>query len=141
MQAAADDKQVRLDGGRIGAGASTAPGGTPPWVELDRGRIVEALAQLMSSAIKRTPPGGGVRVELSRQEDQVVWTVVGGAPGASDSSDSHGPGAPNTHRVDAGLSWLLARGTVRAHGGALWLEPAASGGCAVHLSLPVAAPR
>lgn len=140
VQAAADDKQVRLDGalaGDGGGGAVGEPGAPSPWVELDAGRIVEALAQLLASAIRRTPPGGRVRVALSQQSDRAVWTVVGGVPSASDSSDAPGT---SPHRVDAGLSWLLARGTVRAHGGALWLEPVEDGASAVHMSLPLAAP-
>jgi signal transduction histidine kinase len=136
--AAADVRPVRV-GVRIVAEISDGLTGMG-----DPERIHEVLTNLLSNAVRHSPPGGQVTVR--------------GAPvpgGVRIEVSDEGPGVPPEHldqiferfyRVDAaresraggaGLGLAIARSIVELHGGSIRAEPAArSSGCRITLDLP-----
>jgi len=116
--------------------ASTADG--PSTIDADPVRIREVLTNLVSNALRYTPAGGTVGIDLRRAGGQVEVTVrdtgTGIAPDAvagifdrfSKSTDSPG----------AGLGLAIAKGLVEAHGGTIRAESAPGQGTRIVFTLP-----
>jgi signal transduction histidine kinase len=111
-------------------------------VHIDPLRIREVLANLLSNAMRYTPPGGKIkiRVTISAQgpERAVTISVQDSGPGISSadlphvfdrfykSSDSGG----------MGLGLSIAKYLVEAHGGRIWAESGAGPGTKISFTLP-----
>jgi signal transduction histidine kinase len=103
----------------------------------------QVLLNLLDNAVKFGPPGQTVRVALDISEDQAQLVV-----------EDHGPGIPAADRRrifkafergrathgagGAGIGLAVVSQIVGAHGGAVAIEPAATGGARFIISLPVA---
>lgn len=99
---------------------------------------------LIDNAVKYTPEGGSLRVNVDRTAGQAVFTVV-----------DTGEGIPAEHlprvfdrfyRVDkarsremggTGLGLAIAKSIVAAHGGAIDLTSAVGAGTTVTVTLPI----
>jgi signal transduction histidine kinase len=129
--AAADEKGIRLS-------AEVPPG--PARAELDRGRILQVLANLISNAIKFTPPGGRVTVRLEQGRSALRFSVEDTGPGIPDGmrravferfrqvgrNDSRGQG----------LGLYISKSIVDAHGGRIRAESAGGRGTRVLFTVP-----
>ena len=119
------------------------PGVALPDLLADRRRLSQALHQLVSNAIKFTPPGGTVRVAVGRDGDGLVITVTDtgiGIPEA-DLARVFDPfvqlDASLARRfTGAGLGLYLARALVESHGGTLALASVPDAGTTAALRLP-----
>lgn len=81
-------------------------------VDADRARIVQALTKLVSYAARSTGEGGVIRVSASTDLDaRVAFSVVAGGAGGSHIMQ--------LDDLKGGLSLLIARGIVEAHGSSL----------------------
>jgi signal transduction histidine kinase len=149
FQAAADGRGVRLS-------VEAAPG-LPP-VTVDRQRIGQVLANLLSNALRHTPEGGRVVCRVSRDLDGAgtanAGGTEGGAAGITFVVADTGPGIPaealphvfqRFYRVDGGraraeggtgLGLTIARQLVEAHGGTIWARSEPGQGAEVGFSLP-----
>ncbi|MFJ5309276.1 ATP-binding protein [Streptomyces sp. NPDC088350] len=97
---------------------------TPVVVEGDRLRLAQVLTNLLSNALKYTPPGGRTEVRLTVEDEQVRLTVrddgIGFEP--AQAEDLFGvfmraaPAGPNTPE-GLGLGLAVARTVVALHGG------------------------
>lgn len=140
--AVADAKGVRLEG-RVEPGPAPVVAGSAP----ELGRVVR---NLLDNAVRHTPPGGSVMVDVRRAPDATdvaelsVTDGCGGIPpdeldrvfdvayrGDAARSPARGGGA------GAGLGLAIARGLVVAHHGAIAVrnEP---GGCRFTVRIPLA---
>ncbi len=119
--------------------AKTAEG--LPEIEVDRVRIGQVLANLLSNAIRHTPPDGSVLIAAERAGDRVGFAV----------SDS-GSGVPVDvlpHIFDrfvktadsggAGLGLAIARSLVEAHGGEIAASSEPGKGTTIRFTIPVVA--
>ncbi len=109
---------------------------------IDPQRVREVLTNLLSNALRYTPPGGNVTVGLTESgtgsEQSVIIFVQDNGPGieAADlphvfdrfykSSDSGG----------MGLGLSIAKYLVEAHGGKIWAESEVAKGTKISFSLP-----
>jgi len=119
------------------------PAGLPP-VRADRDRLARILLNLLSNALKYSPPDAEVTVSAARRDDQIVISIT-----------DHGPGIPpeqvpylfqryyraqagREQRGAVGLGLYIARKLVEAHGGRIWVESQVGKGSTFSFSLPTA---
>ena len=115
--------------------------GELPLIRGDRDRLVQALANLVSNALKVSAEGS-VTIKLRQVEREVVFAVIDSGPGIPESARSQifEPywRADNATYKGTGLGLAIVRGIVEAHGGRLWIESEPGHGAAFLFSIPVA---
>jgi signal transduction histidine kinase len=117
-----------------------------PRVALDPQRIAQVLGNLLSNAVRHTPPGGRIRLRLQVQAGRgLVFSVADSGPGISPEALPHI--FERFYRVDSarsraeggtGLGLSIARQLVRAHGGEIWAANQPGQGAEISFSLPLA---
>ncbi len=125
----ADDARVRVE-------ARVA--GELPEIDVDPVRIGEVLANLLSNALRHTPPGGSVVVAAEAAPEGVTFIVT-------DTGDGIPPDAV-PHVFDrfvkaedssgAGLGLAIAKALVESHGGRITAESDPGHGATVRVVLP-----
>ena len=138
---------VRLTRGKAHEGGlrltfEMAPG--TPNVIVDRLRFKQALLNIISNAVKFTPPGGAVHVSAHRtQDDRFALTVRDTGIGMSPEQipvalepfrQVASPFARNAEGTGLGLA--LVKSLIECHGGGLEIESALHKGTSVRLVLP-----
>lgn len=111
-----------------------------PEIEADRQRLVQALTNLISNALKFTPAGGTVRLRVSNRDHRVRFAVEDSGPGIEQADLPHlfEPfwQAKKTAHLGAGLGLKITRGIVEAHGGTIEVSNRAGGGACFTFELP-----
>jgi signal transduction histidine kinase len=109
----------------------------------DPRELSRALANLLTNAIRHTPPGGSVHVEARREQADALLTVADGCGGIPEAdlphvfemawrgNDARSP-APDS---GAGLGLAIVRGIAEAHQGSVRVLNAADG-CRFEMRLP-----
>ncbi|MCX5743629.1 MAG: ATP-binding protein [Proteobacteria bacterium] len=132
---------VATDGG-LALDATVSPE-LPP-VACDRDRVHQVLANLIGNALKLTPSGGAIRIEVARVDDEVHVSVVDTGPGIAEADQLHlfdrfwkREPSPGGHGVGLGL--FICKGIVEQHHGRIWVTSTPGQGARFTFSLPVAA--
>jgi len=113
---------------------------TPVTVGGVRSLLGQIVANLLDNAIKYTPPGGSIRVTLSRGLDGVTLAVADTGPGIPANQREHAMTRfarldTSRHSEGSGLGLSIARVAARVHGASLTLSDNAPGlRAAVHFS-------
>ncbi|MFF8827836.1 ATP-binding protein [Streptomyces sp. NPDC015131] len=115
-----------------------------PMVEVDKGLLERAVANVVENAVKYSPDTARVLVSASAMADRVELRVVDRGPGVPDEAKDrifapfqrHGD-APRGAGVGLGLA--VARGFVEAMGGTITAEDTPGGGLTMVLTLKAAA--
>ena len=120
------------------------PGGIGT-IAADERRLKQALFNLISNAIKFTPPGGSIRVEARREPGELVLVVADtgvGIPTADQARifDKFERGNPQAPQSGAGLGLSLVKSLIELHGGTVVMESAPGSGTTVECHLPDRAP-
>jgi signal transduction histidine kinase len=133
-EALARERGVRLAGRAAGQLAVLA----------DPRELSRALTNLLTNAIRYTPPGGWVHVEAGPEQDGALLTVADGCGGIPEAdlsrvfdlawrgTDARSP-APDS---GAGLGLAIVRGVIEAHRGSVRVVNAGDG-CRFELRLPL----
>jgi len=118
-----------------------------PVVELSSPEMLRVLRNLLDNAIRHTPAGGRVVVEVGVVDGEAVVAVVDECGGIDrDDLDRvfdlayRGDGARSPDGVGGGLGLTIARGLVEAHRGSIAVHNHQRG-CRFSLHLPVADPH
>jgi signal transduction histidine kinase len=113
-----------------------------PPVSADPTRIREVLGNLLSNALRHTPAGGSVNVDLAGSGSAVSVAVRDSGPGIAPDMLPRvferfvrTPDSPGS-----GLGLAIARDLIEAHGGTIAAESPAAGGTAIRFSLPARPP-
>jgi two-component system OmpR family sensor kinase/two-component system sensor histidine kinase BaeS len=137
---AAEAKSVRLE--------LAARGTELPLTTLDPQRIEQVLVNLLSNALRHTPAGGTVTIELGRQDSEQLLVRITDTGSGIPAQD-----LPNVferfYRVDrgrgrgddgggSGLGLAVARSIIRAHGGTIGVSSPPGEGAIFWFTLPVA---
>ena len=117
MKAAFEDRGVAL--------SVDVPGDTPP-VLADRQRIQHVFSNLLTNALKYTPPGGQVRIFTTTEDGAVRFSIEDTGAGIPQMYQGRiferffrVPGQPVK---GAGLGLAIAQEVVKAHGGRIAVE-------------------
>lgn len=117
----------------------------PVIVQVDRSRVRQLLMNLLTNAIKYTPPGGGVWIDSATPNGQVVLSVrdsgIGIAPGdlphvfdrfwRADQARSR-----TGQRPGAGLGLAICKWIAEAHGGSITVQSRSGRGTTFTVTLP-----
>lgn len=107
----------------------------------DRGRILQVFSNLLGNALKYTPKGGEVTVQLLEREKEIQFLVRDSGPGipsdvlASIFERYHQLGQGGDFSVGLGL--FIAKEIVSAHGGRIWAESEQGLGTTFYFTLPI----
>jgi signal transduction histidine kinase len=114
-----------------------------PFVRADPVSIHSALTNILSNALKFTPPGGQVTVACAEESDSILFSVSDSGPGIPDEfrprifekffrvPASDGPSG-------AGLGLAIAKNIIEAHGGCIEFACPKSGGTTFRFRIPLA---
>jgi signal transduction histidine kinase len=133
-QRLADRKGIRL----LSSPANDIP---PVWT--DRVTTAAVLDNLFSNAVKFSPPGTEIRVQVTARDEEVVFTIRDEGPGLSreDQAKLFQRGVPLTPRptggeVSTGYGLAVAREFSERLGGSIWCESVLGQGAAFFFRLP-----
>jgi signal transduction histidine kinase len=114
-------------------------------IEADERRLKQALFNLISNAIKFTPPGGSIRLEAERETKRhggdLVLSVSDtgvGIPMADQERvfEKFERGDPQLYQSGAGLGLSLVKSLIELHGGTVTIESGPDKGTTVRCRLP-----
>ncbi|MCU0497765.1 MAG: PAS domain-containing protein [Anaerolineae bacterium] len=96
------------------------------WIEGDALQLKEAIANLISNALKYTPERGTIHVSLKRQADQVAFRVIDNGYGIKEAQQArlfqpfYRAKSPETQKIEgSGLGLHLVKNIIDRHHGAL----------------------
>jgi two-component system sensor histidine kinase ResE len=119
----------------------------PVWVYGDHRRLEQALTNLVSNAHKFSPNGSPIRLAVTRQGADVVWTVIDRGVGIAPEDRPRlferffsSPTDAAGQRAGTGLGLPLALAIAQAHGGTIDVESALGQGSTFSLRVPVSGP-
>ena len=114
-----------------------------PVLHADRPRLETVLRNLIENSVKHAGGNATIRVDVSKQGEQIVFRVSDNGPGIpSDESqrifESFYQVNASLERISSGVGLGLAicQGLVRAHGGEIWVERQKRGAC-IAFSIPL----
>jgi signal transduction histidine kinase len=127
----------------LGVKVSLAVDPDLPAVKVDRDRIIVALTNLLTNAIKYSPRDGEVRVSVRREKNGGVrFSVTDQGPGIpegyQDRIFERFFRVPGSTKNGAGLGLTIAREFVRAQGGTIGLQPGSTQGSEFFIVLKAA---
>jgi len=111
-----------------------------PMVDVDPARMRSALANVISNALRHTPPGGSVRVGVQWAGDQVVISVTDTGEGIPAKLLPHvfERFVKTPSSSGSGLGLGIVNDIVTAHGGKIEIESTQGVGTAARISLQAA---
>ncbi len=115
-----------------------------PVLNVDRAMLTSAFTNLVENAVKYTPEGGHVTVELVMDSDEVVFRVSDDGFGISPENQAK-LFARNVrvHRKEwkrvkgSGLGLFIVKNVAQRHGGDAWVESVEGEGSTFILSIPL----
>jgi two-component system, OmpR family, phosphate regulon sensor histidine kinase PhoR len=145
--AARSAERLRSFAERQGVSLAVDVPGPVPRVRADPARLGQVVVNLVHNAVKFSPDGGDVRVDVRADGSSVVVSV-----------EDHGIGIPSAarervferfYKVDrarlragvgggTGLGLAIARHVVDQHGGRIWVESTEGAGSTFRVAIPVA---
>ncbi len=116
---------------------------TVPELNADPQRIAQVLGNLVSNALRHTPPGGVVTLAVRAGPSEALFEVLDTGTGIAPEDlprifDRFYRADPSRARASggAGLGLAIARRIVEAHGGRIWAESTPGQGTTVRFTLP-----
>ncbi|MEN9791278.1 MAG: hypothetical protein RLZZ63_936 [Gemmatimonadota bacterium] len=118
--------------------------GPAPTVIADRERVVQALCNLLSNALRYTRRDGQVIVHVRRHDHEVEIAVADTGAGISPAAmpmifERYWTVRGNAPKGGTGLGLAIARGIIEALGGRLWAESEEGKGSTFRFTLRIAA--
>lgn len=120
--------------------------GGPLEAEVDPDKLGTALGNLLSNAIRFSPPGRGIRFHLSQQADQVCIDITDQGPGVAPADRARvfepfyrGERQPDDALRGSGVGLSIVQEYIGAHGGQITLLPTEPG-AHFRITLPHASP-
>jgi|MDSZ01.2.fsa_nt_gb two-component system, sensor histidine kinase and response regulator len=116
-----------------------------PTLALDLRRFRRVLENLISNAIKHTPPEGLIRLKVTFAEGFLKGEVSDSGPGVPVEDRERVFGkfemVQQGSRSSSGLGLAFCRSVIEGHGGRIWLEESSEGGCSFQFQIPMKTPK
>ena len=111
-----------------------------PPLDVDRVRIGEVLANLVSNALRHTPAGGTVTIGAGRDEAGVAFRVTDTGEGIQPEELAHvfDRFARSPESRGSGLGLAIAKSLVQTHGGTISAQSEPGRGTTIRFVLPAA---
>ena len=115
----------------------------PMTVSIDGAKVERIFENLLSNAIRHTPPEAKIWVRVHREEEGVLIEVEDEGPGVPE--DLHeavfepfrqAPGSISEHSPGVGVGLSLVAKFAELHGGRAWMEDRPGGGASFKVLLP-----
>jgi signal transduction histidine kinase len=113
----------------------------------DRNRILQVITNILANAIKFSPEGGEIRIQLECGEAgcriQVADEGIGIPPGELDRvfDKFYQSSGSRNHTGGTGLGLAICREIIDLHRGRIWAENNAGAGASILLEIPLQQPR
>jgi signal transduction histidine kinase len=145
LKTAADESRLQARGpNRVVVEVSVEPADLE--VYGDPERVHQVVANLLDNAIAHSPPGGGVRLEASRNGRVARIEVRDEGPGIPSDEAARvferfyrSDSARSSREGSSGLGLAIARWIVDLHGGDIRVDTTYSNGCNMVVELPLSA--
>jgi signal transduction histidine kinase len=112
-----------------------------PPARFDSARILQVLVNLLTNAIKFTPPDGQIAVGVKAADDQIYFSVrdTGCGIATEKLASVFEPyvQATKNDRRGVGLGLYISKCIVQGHGGKIWCESATGQGSCFWFTLPI----
>jgi signal transduction histidine kinase len=115
----------------------------PVTVSIDGAKVERIIENLLSNALRHTPPGAHVWLTAEAKDGGVLFTVEDDGPGVPDDLRDavfepfrQVPGSAAGHSPGVGVGLSLVLRFAELHGGRAWLDERPGGGAAFHVFLP-----
>jgi|GEM_PF-4312290 len=138
-------RMVAADADRGDIALSSRVAQALPPLRADRRSVRQIIINLMSNAVRHTPPGGHIRIEAEQDGSDITLAVMDDGEGiAADLMDQlfdpYATGNPltDTERPGHGLGLAISQRLVRAHGGFIRVESTVGGGTTATVVFPKA---
>ncbi len=114
----------------------------------DSGKIEQVVTNLITNAVKFSPPGSTVDVSAIRRDGMARLSVADQGPGiAADEIPrlfqpfQRGSAVVTGQEQSVGLGLVICKKIVEGHGGRIWIESEIGNGAAFYVELPLDATR
>lgn len=134
-----DQARVQL-AGELAAADPTLTNDPLPWVGGDAWSLQQVFVHILQSALRRSDGPATIHLGVTRRDAFWVISTIDDGPSLDPAESPRlfslfgRPGDPEA--ADTGLA--IARRTIEAHGGEMWIEPAPGRGTTVCFSVPAA---
>ncbi|MDQ6886205.1 MAG: PAS domain-containing sensor histidine kinase [Gemmatimonadota bacterium] len=113
-----------------------------PLVRADRERVLQVLSNLVSNAVKFTPPGGRITLRAEQDAGMVRFGVADTGSGIPSEDVPHlfdrfWHARRAAHERGTGLGLFIVKGLVEAHGGRVRMESTPGQGSTFSFTLPI----
>jgi len=127
----------------IGLQITADPAEARPWVEGSSQQLLRLFTNLLLNAIRHSPDGGQVSLQVSAEAQRLLVAVIDQGPGIPQAWQQHvferfWRGSDRGGQTGLGLA--IAQAIARRHGGELRLDVNRPGRCVLQVDLPAAAP-
>jgi len=116
-----------------------------PHLSADKALLTEVLLNLVDNAIRYTPEGGEVKLQVKQEGQSLVFSVSDTGVGIAEENVeklfrkfSRIENPLSVRERGSGLGLYLAKGIVEKHGGTIWVRSAAGQGSTFCIRLPLA---
>ena len=113
------------------------------WAEIDLERIEQVLVNLIDNALKFSPAGSAVGLEVEDGGGEVLIAVADEGPGVPEEfledmfKKFHTlPSSGRGKAEGTGLGLAISKAVIEAHGGRIWAESWVGAGCVIRFRLP-----
>lgn len=117
-------------------------------IRIDSGKIEQVITNLITNAVKFSPPGATVNIRVLRRDDIAELSVADQGPGiAADEIPrlfrpfQRGSAAVTGQEQSVGLGLVICKKIVEGHGGRIRIESELGKGATFYVELPVEASR
>ncbi len=102
-------------------------------IHVDKNRIIQVINNLISNAIKNTPPNGKIIINLENKDNQVIFSIKDTGIGLTEEEqqlifsrfgkiERNEPGLEFIDIQGSGLGLYISKQIIEMHGGKIWAE-------------------